>query len=111
MKKLLYSIFFLFSAFVAESQQRIVLNNGAEIVLSGTITNPACLVVDNSNANAITRDSGYIYSEGEYNMVQWNISNSTGNYVVPFGYSSSLYLPLTLQLNTSPGSPGWTCAT
>ncbi len=95
------------SAITATGQQRIVLNNGAGLVINGgTNTVPSYLVVDNSNANAITRDSGNIYSENEFNMVKWNISNSTGNYVVPFGYSPTTYLPVTMQIISNPGSSG-----
>ena len=85
----------------------MVLENGASIILSnGTSTKPTYLVIADSNANAITRDSGYIYSENEYNMLQWNIGGNTGNYVVPFGDSNSLYLPLTVEINSTPGSSG-----
>ncbi len=107
MKKNLQAILLSLPFYFASSQQRMVLNNGVGLVINGgSQSAPTYLVVDNSNPNAITRDSGTIYSEGEYNMVKWNISNSTGNYIVPFGYSPTVYLPLTLQINSNPGSPG-----
>ncbi len=107
MKNIFYTIILLFSGSLAICQQRMVLENGAAVVLSnGTSTKPTYLVVADSNANAIVRDSGYLYSENEFNMLQWNIGANTGNYVVPFGDSNSLYLPLTLEINSNPGTSG-----
>ncbi|HTA26148.1 MAG TPA: T9SS type A sorting domain-containing protein [Bacteroidia bacterium] len=107
MKNIFKTIILLLPACLAMGQQRMVLDNGASVVISnGTLATPATIVIDNSNANAVTCDSGYIYSENEYNIVQWNISNSTGSYTVPFGYSPAIYLPLTMQISANPGSSG-----
>ena len=81
------------------AQSRLVLNGG--II---TMSNSAYLVVDNPATNAITRNSGHIISEGENNIVRWNIANTTGTYTVPFGYGSSNYLPLSFVKTAGTGA-------
>lgn len=65
--------------------------------------------ITNPSTSAITRTSGYIISETEpipgYGRVQWNIDNSTGNYVVPFGSTSGSYIPFEYNVTTA-GSTG-----
>jgi hypothetical protein len=80
------------------AQARLVLN-GANI----TIAQGATLVIQNSNANAITRNSGYIISEGENNVIKWYIGTTTGNYTIPWGYSGD-YIPLTFTPTGAVGS-------
>ncbi len=78
----------------------LVLNNNVYI----TLTNSVNLVVDNSNTNAvIVMGGGNIISEGEFNILKWNIGTSTGNYVVPFTTNSLIKIPLAVNL-TSPGT-------
>ena len=72
------------------AQSRMVMN-GAYI----NIANGAFIIIDNSAANAITRTSGHIISEGENNRVKWNIGTTTGTYTIPFGYGNTTYLPVT----------------
>jgi len=50
------------------------------------------------NGATITRVNGYIRSETEdgSGALSWNIS-TLGSYVIPFGYSSSEYIPFTYQ--------------
>lgn len=75
-------------------------------------TNPGTyLVIDNSNANAmtllgVTADVPIIKSETELNKIRWAIGTATGTYVVPFstGTTAAGYaMPLTVQ-KTSAGS-------
>ncbi|GCC50477.1 hypothetical protein SanaruYs_06920 [Chryseotalea sanaruensis] len=65
--------------------------NGASIV----IAEGAQLVVDNSAPDAITHNSGFIVSEGEHNIIKWNIGTTIGTYTIPWGYNAN-YIPLTL---------------
>jgi hypothetical protein len=48
-----------------------------------------------------TTQTGYIVSETNAavnpSILQWNIGNTNGTYVIPFGVSSSAYIPLTFQ--------------
>jgi hypothetical protein len=94
------------NSFLASAQARLVIN-GAYMNLS----NNATLVIDNPNANAITRNSGHIISEGEYNAVKWNIGTNTGNYVVPFGYSNTDYLPTSFSPSGAVGSGSFLLST
>lgn len=74
------------------------------------ISNGAYLVIDNSATNAITRSAGAILSgnngnAGENNRVKWNISSTTGAYEVPWGWSTTDYIPLKFTIGTA-GSAG-----
>jgi hypothetical protein len=81
------------------AQGRLILN-GAKI----NIAQGATVVIDNPAANAVTRLSGHIISEGENNILQWNIGTATGNYTVPWGYGNTNYLPLSFTLAAGAGS-------
>ena len=63
-------------------------------ISGGTGTTPIYLVIGNPAANAITRNAGWIISEGQYNYVKW-LGTTPVSYTIPFGYSTSAYLPLT----------------
>lgn len=88
---------FLYSQVLGQAQ--LVLN-GADI----TLAQGAYLVIDNPASTAITRTSGRIISESENNIVQWNIGTTTGTYTIPWGYSTSDYLPLTFTKSAGTGS-------
>ncbi len=87
MKKIKYSsgllcLLLLFAAGRSVAQAKVVLNDNAFVVLG----NGARLVIDNPATNALQTSGagGNIVSEGETNLVQWNIGTNTGTYVVPF---------------------------
>jgi hypothetical protein len=83
------------------SAQLVMTNNYYVVLNGGNSTNPTTLVLTNSGPSAITRTgTGWIVSENEFNVVQWNIGTSTGTFVVPFGYSTVQYLPVTLNIST-----------
>lgn len=94
------------AAMAYSQQQRIVMNGGSIVVNGGNKSNPAYIVVDDSNSNAITYNSGWISSENEFNMVKWDIGSNTGSFVVPFGDSSIAYLPLTVGISTAGNTGG-----
>lgn len=84
--------------------QRIVLSGG----IYATMVNGIYLVVNNSNANAITSSGagGYIFTKSENEIVKWNIGTATGAYTVPFGaYDTNAAtwrkIPLTLNIGTA----------
>lgn len=83
----------------AFSQTRLILN-GATI----TIRNNANLIINNPNTNAITRLNGQIISEGENNNIKWCIGTSTGTYIVPLGYQTSDYIPITFTKTAGTGN-------
>lgn len=93
-----------FTSSSAQAQNNALVLNGAYVNISnGTWTNPVYLVVNSGQPAAILRNSGHIISESEGNYVQWNTANvlSTTNYVFPFGYSNTDYLPVTVHKNST----------
>ncbi|MEO7992569.1 MAG: T9SS type A sorting domain-containing protein [Chryseolinea sp.] len=81
------------------AQARLVLN-GANV----NIAQGAYLVIDNSAANAITRVSGNIISEGENNRIKWNMGTATGTYTIPFGSDNTHYIPVVFTKTAGTGS-------
>jgi len=109
-KKLL-AIILLLSPLFLFSQARLVINGTSAVTIvehGGTSTTPIYIELANSATNAITvsGSNGWIVSESEYNMVKWDISNTAGTYVMPFGYGTGEYLPLTLTIGTAGSSGG-----
>ena len=106
MKKVLYILLLSLGLLPlpGSSQARIFINSGYIVMDQGTAAQRTLLVVHNSATNAITRVSGGILSEREYNMVQWDIGTAvaTSSYVVPFYYfPSTSYIPVTLTIGTA----------
>jgi len=84
------------------SAQLVMTNNYYVVMTGGSHSNPTSLVLTNGTPTAITNTgSGWIISENEFNQVDWNIGTNTGSYVVPFGYASSDYLPVTCNITTA----------
>lgn len=91
------------------AQARLVLGNGTAVYMN--ITNGAYLVIGDGTAaadpNTITRAANaWIISEGDgttNNRVKWFIGNiaATNTYIVPFGRSTTNYIPLTLTIGAS----------
>ncbi len=93
----------LLAAGAYDSHAQTLVLNGAKM----TIANGAYLVVNNPSNAAIKRNSGYIVSEGEDNMIRWNIGTATGTYVIPWGYGSNEYLPVTFTKAAGTGASGY----
>lgn len=73
------------------------------LVLNSVIDlNSYRLIIDNPSVNAITGNS-YIKSEtaNGNSKLQWNIGNSTGNYVFPFGNDMGTAIPFTFNITTA----------
>jgi len=92
------------------AQARLVLGNTTPVYMvmnSNSVVggNPIYLVVGDATGNdlpnTITRNSGWIISEGENNILKWYIGNNIANYTVPWGYSTTNYIPL--QMNKTNG--------
>lgn len=100
----------------AQNPARLVFNNTA--VTPGNhpwvifnpnpdpVANPGTyLVIDNSNANAITQlgstTAPVIKSETEFNKIRWATAGATGSYVIPFSTTSGVAIPLTLNKTTA----------
>lgn len=106
--KYLLTIFTLLPILVF-SQARIVLNDNGYIRLNGgTQANKVYLVIANGNANAITTNGsgGNIVSEGENNLIKWNIGDKTGNHVVPWTNSGGIKLPLSVNITSAGNNTG-----
>jgi len=109
----LISIFYLldcgFNTSILSAQARLVFNGDGStktymVMSNGTQATPIYLVVDNPDANAISRtgtSAGWIISENEFHIVRWNMQTNTGNYEVPFGaaagYEADEYIPLSFD--------------
>jgi hypothetical protein len=97
----------LLTASTVSAQGRLILNGGKV-----TLANGATVVIDNPASNAITRTtSGHIISEGENNIVQWNMRTTAGTYTIPWGYGSSNYIPLTFTKTAGTGNGGFKFST
>jgi hypothetical protein len=91
------------------AQARLVLGSGTAVYMN--ISGGAYLVVGDgttaANPNTITRAANaWIISEGNgttNNRVKWYIGNaaSSSTYVVPFGRSTTNYIPLSLTIGTA----------
>lgn len=88
----------LISGLQADPPARLILNGAYINIVQG-----ARLVIDNPSANAITRISGRIISEGENNIVRWNIGTTTGNYIIPWGNNMN-YFPLSFTPTAAVGN-------
>lgn len=93
----------LMSAQLGYSQGKMTMSSGYFVESGGTSTTPVYLVVGNKATAAIARTGGWIISEGEFNEMRWFIDNGTGLYTVPFGYGTTSYLPVVINIS-SPGS-------
>src|SRR3989338_6099827 len=102
--KIKTSFAFLLFSVACFSQARLVMNNDPHLV----IANGAYVVLENSNANAITTlgTGGRIVSEAETNRVRWNISNTTGTYTVPYyDVDNTSEIPFSVNITVA-GSAG-----
>jgi len=104
MKKIILFTLFL-SPLLAFPQAQVIMTDDAYIRIgTGTF-----LVLDNGNANALTQTGtgGRIITEGETNVIRWNVSNNTGTYVIPyFDDDNALEMPLTVTIGTAGAAGG-----
>lgn len=88
-----------------KAQNNSIVVNGAFIKMNGgTSSAPIYVVVNQPSTSGITRTAGHLISENQYHRVKWIIETGTGNYVIPFGYSTTAYLPLTFNKTTTGAS-------
>lgn len=98
LKAILLFVLFVLFRFSLISQNNDLILNGAYIKLNGgTSATPIYLVVNQPNVLGITRTSGHIISENDYNFVQWNCDTTNASYVFPFGISTTDYIPFTFN--------------
>jgi hypothetical protein len=86
---------FLCTSGTVFAQSKLVINGAYVVLNNGNSVNPIYLVIENSDSNSISRDSGHIISENEYNLVKWNLDTFQRAYTFPFGYSTTDFLPFT----------------
>ena len=96
-----------------QAQSRLVIGSDYLVMTNGTVTTPIYLTVDNSNTNAVLHNgTGHIISDNEYQRVKWNVGTNTGNFIYPFGVSTTIYIPLEYMVTTAgTGSGNVTLAT
>lgn len=104
MKEIIYIFFLIVTPALLFSQGRMVINNNAFVV----IDNSAKVVLANSGANALTTagTGGNIVSENEFDILQWNIGNGSGTYVVPFTTASGVKIPFSINIATAGDNAG-----
>ncbi len=72
--------------------------------------NSKTLFVTNALPSAIIRTTGYILSETPatpgYGIIQWDLTNNTGNYEFPFGTTASTYIPFFYNISTAGAQNG-----
>jgi hypothetical protein len=110
----LLALIFLSEQINSFAQARLVLGNGTAVYLN--ISGGAYLVVGDAtasaNPNTITRAANaWIISEGDgttNNRIKWFIGSAATSttYIVPFGRSTTNYIPLTLAIGTTTGTAG-----
>gem|GEM_PF-3878628 len=69
-------------------------------ISNGTSGSGAYLVVGNPASNAIINGGttgGWIISESQYNYLAWKQIAATNTFIIPFGYSTTHYLPFTFN--------------
>ncbi len=82
---------------------RLIMTSG-EFNLADAMGNPTnggrYVHIENPSPSALQRTGGYIRSEAldHSARIVWNIQNNYGTYMIPWGYSSTEYIPLTYQL-------------
>jgi len=91
-----------------KTSAQVVMTGNYYVVLSGgSASSPTTLVLTNPAASAITNTgTGWIISENEFNQVDWNIGTNTGSYVVPFGYGTTDYIPVTCKISSAGAGSG-----
>jgi len=101
----------ILSLSVCLCQVKVTINNsyiteagGANPTLGGKAI---YIVVYNPNPNAIAPGNGWIVSENEFDMVRWYINTNTGDYIVPFGCSTTNALPLSFNISSAGSGSGW----
>lgn len=69
----------------------------------GSSTSPIVFNVGNTSSSAISGTSGYIISEGQFNVIRWRVKDGTGTFTVPFADAGGNVIPVTVDI-TDPGS-------
>lgn len=93
----------VFCTYHANAQSKLVLNGAYINIHAGTAGTPIYLVVEDSLANAVTRNSGHIISESEYNFLKRNLDTFQTAFLYPFGIGTTTYLPFTYtKTNATP---------
>ncbi len=85
----------------------IIVNNQLNLGTGNILMNTHDIYLKNPLPIGITRTSGYIVSETDpiagYGRLIWNIRNSGAgnNYVVPFGTTAGVYIPVNYNIQTA----------
>ncbi len=102
-KYIKYATFIYFLLIVKSFNAQAITNISNNAFIN--ISNSAYYVIDNDNANALITSGtgGNIISEGENNLLKWNISTATGVLTIPWTTNSKVKIPLTIN-KTSAGA-------
>lgn len=91
-------------------QASLVLGSGTYLTISGgTGATPVYVHVTDGSSSAIS-GSGSIVSEGEYNLLRWDVADNVGTYTVPLATGAThtySAIPLTFQITTAGSIDGY----
>jgi hypothetical protein len=87
-------------------QSKINFNGAVNVnIYGGSELNPVYLVVDNKKDDAIVASpSAKLISEGQFNILRWNISDTVGVYIVPFGNNQGVFRQVVSVNNAGIGA-------
>ena len=89
------------------AQGSLVINDAVVNLHGGTSSSPIILVVDNQADNAVSASGdGRINSEGQFNILQWNIKDGTGEFDIPFDLGGAAVLS-GIVINTAGSNEGF----
>ena len=102
---------------ISFAQAKVVIGNSSAVFMKmngGVQATPIYLVVGETATDAIKYSDAnpkvsWIISEGDFNYVQWNAGSTNASYVIPFGYSTTSYIPFTF--NKTAGSTNFSAST
>ena len=92
--------------FVSPSDNNIYIRTSLNLENGELNLNDKSITIESGSTSAISRTTGYIKSETNSAtnnaIIKW-LNMSTGNYIFPFGYDNSNYIPVTI--NVTAGGP------
>ena len=90
-------LFLFFPLKLLPQNNCLIINGGFIKLKNGQHTNPVFIILNQGKTSGIIRKTGHIISEGQYNYVKWKLGEGTGNYVIPFGYETTDYIPFAFN--------------
>ena len=96
--KIILPLLLLVSVFVFGQTPSIYFQNNAVV----SLTNGASIYIQDGSATAIqsTGNSGFYIPDNAQGTVEWNVQNHTGSYTVPFISTTSVAVPVNINITS-----------